>query len=1236
MKTKILDLIDFEKVDILLEGFNKSTGFVTAILDLDGNILSKSGWRQACTAFHRVNPETSKKCTISDTTLANKMGKNESYHFYQCLNGLVDVSVPIVIGNEHIANLFSGQFFFEEPDREYFKKQAQKYGFDEENYLKSIREVPVLSKDKVISAMDFLLNMTQMISEISFQKLEQMQLNEAVKRSERTLRLFVEYSPASIAMFDNNMCYLIASRRFLTDYNLGDRNIVGLSHYEVFPEIPERWKEIHQRALKGEIISADNDPFPRINGEMDWIRWEIRPWFRSHMEIGGIILFSEVITEYKKSEQALIDSQAYNRTLFEQSVIGLALTEMDGKLVDINPAYATIIGRTVEETKQLTYWDITPEKYNLKEQEQLKLLEKTGRYGPYEKEYIHKNGNLVPVRLQGQIIERAGEKYIWSSVEDISEQKQAEEELKLSEKKYRYLFNNNPLPMWIYNLETLSFMEVNEAAILHYGYSEAEFKAMTLCDIRPNEDVHLLLEDVAGTFESYNKAGIWKHKKKNGEIIFVEIVSHLIDFENIPARLVQANDVTNRRKAEEALKESEKQYRSLFENMNAGFVLFEVCQNKQGIPVDLIIAAANEGFEETTGLKLRNAIGSKLTEVLPGIEKDDADWIGTYSKVAVTGEAIQFEQGSELLGYYYSVSAFKAGPKQCAVTFVDITERKLAEELNRKSAKRAKMQRNLIARLTFEESVFNRDVDDALKIITSKLAQIMQVDRVSVWLLSDDNTKLQRRMLYDTVSGSDSQIEVLNTADIPSYFAALRKDSQIDAEDAQNDTRTRELNENYFIPLQITSLLDSAIQQDGQLIGVLSAEHRGPIRKWQTDEKSFFSAITNLVAQLFSDVERKKAEAELKRMTRIMKNAQEIAHLGSFEYVAADQTTIWSEEEYRIYGLDPTRPSPEYNVMLEKCIHPDDKKLLHAMFMAAMQNQAVYELEHRIVRPDGSVRWVYDKAHPYFDKNGILLRYVGATLDITDRKNLQEELEILNAELEKKVEQRTSQLEAANKELETFTYSVSHDLKAPLRGIDGYSKLLLNEYGNSLNEEASHFIKTIRSSTLQMNQLIEDLLAYSRLERSHFKPERIALQSFIKTLVSDFSNEIENEGIIVEIEIPEVEIVTDSTGLSIVLRNLLENAIKFTRGKPAPKVEINWEKKNGFWIISVKDNGVGFDMKYHNRIFEIFQRLHRSEDFQGTGIGLAMVFKAVQRMNGKVWAESSLGVGATFFVELPN
>jgi len=242
----------------------------------------------------------------------------------------------------------------------------------------------------------------------------------------------------------------------------------------------------------------------------------------------------------------------------------------------------------------------------------------------------------------------------------------------------------------------------------------------------------------------------------------------------------------------------------------------------------------------------------------------------------------------------------------------------------------------------------------------------------------------------------------------------------------------------------------------------------------------------------------------------------------------------------------------------------------------------------------------------------------------------------LYAELEERVKRRTEQLQAANKELETFTYSVSHDLKAPLRGIDGYSRLLLDEYGSSLNEEGTRFIQTIRSSTLQMNQLIEDLLSYSRLERSELKNERIALKRFVETLIANYRGELKKDGFKVHLNISDVELITSSTGLSIVIRNLLENAIKFSRQKPAPEIEITMKVKPEAWIISVKDNGVGFDMKYHDRIFEIFQRLHRAEDFPGTGIGLAMVAKALQRMNGKAWAKSKPGNGSIFFIELPK
>ena len=144
-------------MDTLLEGFNRSTGFVTAIVDLEGNILSKSGWRRICTQFHRLNEETNRRCVMSDTVLSNRMSEGEHYHFYTCLNGLVDVAVPIIVEGMHLANLFSGQFLFQKPDVEYFKTQSSRFGFDEQSYLDALLEVPVVSQEKVTTVMGFFI-----------------------------------------------------------------------------------------------------------------------------------------------------------------------------------------------------------------------------------------------------------------------------------------------------------------------------------------------------------------------------------------------------------------------------------------------------------------------------------------------------------------------------------------------------------------------------------------------------------------------------------------------------------------------------------------------------------------------------------------------------------------------------------------------------------------------------------------------------------------------------------------------------------------------------------------------------------------------------------------------------------------------------------------------------------------------------------------------------------------------
>lgn len=248
-----------------------------------------------------------------------------------------------------------------------------------------------------------------------------------------------------------------------------------------------------------------------------------------------------------------------------------------------------------------------------------------------------------------------------------------------------------------------------------------------------------------------------------------------------------------------------------------------------------------------------------------------------------------------------------------------------------------------------------------------------------------------------------------------------------------------------------------------------------------------------------------------------------------------------------------------------------------------------------------------------------------ALLNLVDDLNIQsQKLEITN-----------KQLAQINNELETFTYSVSHDLKAPLRGIDGYSQLLLENYKETLNPEAQKFLMNIRQGTEQMNVLIEDLLAYSRMERRDFQMTSIYLNPIVDDVLHQFSKVIAENKIQIEISIPEeFMLIADKEGLQLVLRNLIDNAIKFSKTDKKSEIEIGGDENESFWHIFVKDNGIGFDMKYHDRIFKIFQRLHLAEEYEGTGIGLAMVQKAMHRMNGRVWAESKLNKGTCFHLEI--
>ncbi len=688
MKTKILDSIDFEKVNILLEGFNKSTGFVTAILDLEGNVLSKSGWRQICTDFHRVNPEAGKKCRISDTVLANKMAVGEKYHFYKCMNGLVDVAVPVIIKGEHIANLFSGQFFFDKPDIDYFKKQASENGFDEQQYIEALLEVPVVSEDKVRTAMDFLLNMTQLISETTYQKFE---LQTAIEES-----------------------------------NLAAEKI------------------------------KDSNTLMRIAAEK--------------AKLGG--------------------------------------------------------------------WNV-----DLKEN-----------------------------------------RSYWSDV----------------------------------------------VAAIHEmppGYSPLVEDGINFCAPEYRDRIIKIFTDCA----------------------------------------------TN------------------------------------GVPYD----------EE---MEIITSTGKRV-------------WIRTI------GEAVKDENGN----------IFKVEG-----AFQDISEKKIAE------------------------------------------AKVREKD-------------LQFRKL---------------SANVPDLIFQF----------------TRRPDGSYCVP-------------------------------------------------------------------------------------------VASEGIKYIFGCSPEDVVDDFTP-IGKVIHPDDAERVIADIEYSASHLTYFTCEFRVVIPGRPVQWIFSRSTPEKLPDGSITWY-GFNANITHRKEVEDEIRFLNASLEKRVTERTEQMEAVNRELEAFSYSVSHDLRAPLRHINGFAEILIRQYSDELSDDARKHLDTIIASAHKMGILIDDLLSFSRTGRAELNKTSLSMEKVVMDALTQFAQTINDRQIDLKISgLPEVN--GDYNLLRLVWINLLDNAVKYTSTNKKAEISIGYKSKNNENVFLIKDNGVGFDMKYAGKLFGVFQRLHPTSQFEGTGIGLANVRRIIGRHGGNTWAEAEPDKGATFYFSLPK
>ena len=424
------------------------------------------------------------------------------------------------------------------------------------------------------------------------------------------------------------------------------------------------------------------------------------------------------------------------------------------------------------------------------------------------------------------------------------------------------------------------------------------------------------------------------------------------------------------------------------------------------------------------------------------------------------------------------------------------------------------------------------------------------------------------------------------------------------------------------------SLMYVPVRRDSTVIGLLSIQSYTPNAYTPED----LWTLQALADHCGGALERLRAEAALRESNERLRLALTASRMGTWtRELDGKDLIIGSPELDAILGLRPGEFAGTEQALFE-FIHPDDHGLIRQAFAKAIESRTDYEVEFRFLPRHRAMGWMLGRGRAYFDAEGKPIRIVGVAIDITARKAAEEGVARLNAELERLVGARTAQLEAINRELEAFAYSVSHDLRAPLRSICGFSEVVLERYADRLDALGQDYLKRACASGHRMERLIDDLLKLSRVGQSELRWQTVNLSALVESVATEL-RKAEPDRAVEFVIAPNLQAEGDEHLLRVALDNLVRNAWKFTGRNPRARIEFGLAAEAGPAFF-VRDNGVGFDPAYAGKLFGVFQRLHSASDFPGTGVGLATVQRIITRHSGRAWATSAINEGATFYFTL--
>jgi PAS domain S-box-containing protein len=797
----------------------------------------------------------------------------------------------------------------------------------------------------------------------------------------------------------------------------------------------------------------------------------------------------------------------------------------------------------------------------------------------------------------------------------------------------------------------------NPAAEAMYGLRADEMIGQPISRLVPANRS----EDVAVIMESVKQGRPIRHHettrvRNDGQLIHVSLsVSPLRDAAGrvIGASTI-ARDITARKQAEADLQESQEQFRALFNEMLSGFALFEPIYDNTGKPWDFVYLEVNPAHEAHCGLHREQVLGKTIREVIPNLEPF---WIESYERVAITGESLHFEQYSQSLDRWLEFALFRTRKGRVAAIFTDVSARKRAEAALQESEAKFRGLSELVPQmvwactadgltmyfnhrwveytgLTLDESYghgwntpFHEDDKKRAWDAWTQAVATGDTYRVECRLRAADGSyrwflirgvPLRKSGNIDKWFGTCTDIDDLKRAEEQIGKLNQELEQRVNQRTAQlheSERRVRRKLESILSPegdlghLELADLFDipavqslvddfyslahipmSVLDLNGNAListpwqEICTDFHRANAASCQNCRESDRELSTGVRPGEFKLYKCKNNLWDV--VTPIMVGDQHVGNLFSGQFFFADETVedALFRSQARRYGFD----EPAYIAALDRVPRFNRKDVETGMTFYTKLAQVLSQIGYSSIK-------------------------LARSMTETGR---------INAELA-----------ASVKELEAFTYSVSHDLRAPLRHISGFSKILAEEFGSDLPQEAQHHVQRIQEGTRRMGILIDDLLNLARVGRRDLTMQVSGLKSVIDEVIADLAPEYAGRRIEWKIgNLPYVQ--CDSGLMKQVFQNLLSNSVKFTRPREQALIEVGQKDQDGAPVVFVRDNGVGFNMNYAEKLFGVFQRLHRPEDFEGTGVGLATVQRIIQKHGGRIWAEAEVDKGATFYFTL--